>query len=228
MSIETQRSEALAKKRGGRRRLRRRWTSLSVSHGDGDPFGTYRLRQLVLLFWPGVLGFTALGGWVAWTSVAINREVGLVWWDEPLDTFGWPVLFAACGPIIMWWVALRRRFVVTESGVVIVGYFTRRTIAWDRIRRFDHVLGLVVETHDRAYSVDALENATLTHLRGRRDQAGDLAAQLNRFLTERNGAVADPDPISVDTAEGRSVIRWTAVVITVVTVGLGFLRLRYL
>ena len=227
MSIETERTDALAQERGRRRRHRRRWTSLLVSGGDGNPFGTYRLRQLVVMFWPGVIGFAALGCWIAWMSVDINLEVGLPWWDEPLDTFGVPVLCAASGPVLMWLVALRRRFVVTESGVVIVGHFTQRAIPWEEIHHFDNVLGLVVETRDRGYPVDALENATLTHLRGRRDQADDLAAQLNRFLTERDGGVAEPEAISVDTAEGRSAIRWTAVIITLLAVCLGLLRLRY-
>ena len=64
----TERSDALGREHGGRRRRRRRWSSLVVSHGDGNPFGTYRLRQLVILFWPGVIAITALACWFSPSS----------------------------------------------------------------------------------------------------------------------------------------------------------------
>lgn len=210
------------------RRRRRRRGTLAVSDGDGDPFGTYRLRQVAVLFWPGVVGFAAVAGYAAWSSIDLNRELQLAWWSSPLDTVGTPVVVAAIGPVVMWWLTLRRRFVVTAEGVEVVGYLTRRPIPWSRIRRFDHLLGLTVQTHDGVYEVGALQSATLTHLRGRRDGLDDLAAQLNALIADRADPAADHEPLSVDTAVGRSAIRRTALLVTVVTVGIGLVRLRYL
>ncbi|HEX3003285.1 MAG TPA: hypothetical protein VHO27_03675 [Angustibacter sp.] len=198
-----------------------------MSDGDGDPFGTYRLRQVAVLFWPGVVGFAALAFYAAWTSVDVNREVGVPWWSNPVDTLVQPLLLAALAPFVMWWLTRRRRLVVAEHGVVIVGYFTRRVIPWGDIRRFDNALGLVVQTRTRTYPVAALEGATLSHLRGRHDRVDDLAGRLNRFILDRGGPAADHEPLSVDTAAGRSAARRTAVVITVTAVGAALLRLRY-
>ena len=195
------------------------WRGVHVSGGNGDPFGTYRLRPAVVLIGPAIALCVGMGLTEPWNEVALNLELGLPWWDglwtEVLSALG----FAVGGSAGMCWLLLYPRLVVAPDAVTVVGHVLRRRLPWSRIRHFDHVLGLVIETDSATYSVEALEGASLRHvLRGRRDGVDDLAARLNAHLAELEGAPVHRPELTVDSAPGRRGILLSALTYTVVGV----------
>jgi hypothetical protein len=202
------------------------WRGVRVTGGDGDPFGIYRLRWAPLLFRLSALFFIGMGALMLWDSVRINLEVGLPWSDQLWRDVPLSAAAALGGPAFAWWLILRPRLIVALEGVVIINRYGSHCLPWPAIRGFDHVLGLVVETQSHSYTVDALEGASLRHvIRGRRDGVDDLAGRLNAHLLQtQDRDTAGQPSISVDTRQGRSYIRWSAVGVTGVSVVLGLLQ----